>query len=486
MSEHNEFDKSIKNLFNEDPKAPVELNWEAMDIDLPPPPKRDRKYFLLLFLLLLLSSVVYFCFKKKEIVPVQVATTITEKSLTETIDLSTLYDATEQKNQTISPSNDSSTGSLKKDGSSEIQDVELNSHSYHAPRTEEGVVKNVVKKNINQTCSAPQKNKNSTSTSFNKEIRTTSLSTNKTKSSTSSSANKNILPVENRINGTSYQVTDKFDQTTSIASPLLQSNSDLEPSQQSNQQSSLKEVKFLPSIPLGNILSVDRVEEVELNLLPTLANDQNDDENKRFKVSEILVGFGYNNFNLTIDETNVLKDKINNVFGNSFRTGIRFDVDDHWKANLMVSYDRYHSTFEHTRELDPIINAQIGLRTNRKEVTFHNNYTNTIGLQVGLDRRIRLTNQLSLYLGFGVVPTYILSATGKTTDDVLVSSLEEKVGKFSVGAAFNGGILLPITRAINLELNCQFNQFFLNEIFINNGVQTDQQSSFSLRLSHRL
>jgi len=67
VSKDKEFDNYIKGLFNEDPKAPSELRWEAMDFDLPNPkkkePKSNKKYWLLLLLLLFTSSALYLATK---------------------------------------------------------------------------------------------------------------------------------------------------------------------------------------------------------------------------------------------------------------------------------------------------------------------------------------------------------------------------------------------------------------------------------------
>jgi len=48
------------------------------------------------------------------------------------------------------------------------------------------------------------------------------------------------------------------------------------------------------------------------------------------------------------------------------------------------------------------------------------------------------------------------------------------------------GVIVPINQSINVEATYQYNRFLFNNIFINNGIQSNQQNAVSLMITYRL
>jgi len=253
-------------------------------------------------------------------------------------------------------------------------------------------------------------------------------------------------------------------------------------------QSMSSDVEELPTIGMNKLPAFIK-QEISLIGKPTLAyNSDRELPSSQFVMEDLLIGYAGNTYELKIADSNILKDKVSKAYAASFKAGLRFSINRNWKSSLVAKYDRYHSVFEHTRDLDVTYNLEALRKTSRKEFTYKNNYTNTIGLEFGIERRWPLIGQLQACTGIGITPTYSISTSGKTTEGMLVDNLvhDEEVSKISINGGVTLGLIYPISRSINLEAAYQFNNFFLNSIFINNGIHTSKQSNISLGVSYRL
>ncbi len=442
MNEQKEFDKYIKGLFNEDPKVPSELKWEAMDIELPDnvvhSKKSRRKYILFFLFIFLVTSIAYFSINRKDAVKVQTSTAIAEQ-IQEEAKLSApiiekkmddpilTLEAKEASTSTIS--NTTTVQSVQK---AEAKPYNITSIAGYASGNEHSITKqsdNNVKTNVAL-----------------KEVDSSSLNDETTKIVLSRS-----VQVDEPIQKQEYQI-----------------------------------VELLPGKGI-DFLKIDYAKDVTLELNPLFSNNK-DHTNGSFKIKEFFVGYGYNHFKLNVKESNVLKDKVKNVFGQSFNVGLRLDMNKNWRTQIVLKYDRYHSAFDHTRILDPEVDIQNYRIINREEITYHNNFTNTLGLQLGLDRKLSIANHFQIYAGVNIMPTYMLNTTGKTTDDTIVRTLsyDDQNGKLSIAGGLNAGLVFSVNRSVNLELVYQMNQFFFNDIFINDGIKTNQQHAVSLLLTYKL
>lgn len=469
MSDHKEFDNYIKGLFDKDPKVPSELNWEEMNFDLPdttnPVEQTNKsgikKYIGLLLLLLIAVSLIYFGTKKEEITeelrqaPVQLTEQLSEDRTPNTVS-----ETTKQKTQNASA-------------------------SHSTPKQTNPSIARYERDKTRPNPTTHTKKEKALNTSISIALAQSPVTTIKTKSSDADEFinSKEDLSRNFSVNNNTPIIVETPSSTkeiTSSFSPIIKDNS--------TQEIVLQTIENLSAIETSNLSLSSNKNEIELKQIPALSEVKEVKSGNRFKVEEVFVAYGLNNFGLKTDTSNILNEKVNNTIGNSFRMGVRLHLSDNWTANLGAKYDRYHSTFEHTRELEVEYDLPRLVRIYIYEETFHNNYTNTLGIQLGLERRWKIAKQLQLYAGIGITPTYTLSSIGKTTAGTLVDELtyDNQVGKLSMNGGLSAGIIVPINRSINIEAAYQYNKFFLNDIFINKDIHTTQQSTLSLMLSYRL
>ena len=104
-----------------------------------------------------------------------------------------------------------------------------------------------------------------------------------------------------------------------------------------------------------------------------------------------------------------------------------------------------------------------------------------------MERKVYSINQFQLNAGLAVAPTYTLSTNGKTTQNTLVEKLvyDNEISKFSAAGVAKLNAIYAINNSINIEASYQFNQFFVNEIFINTNVFTNRQSIFTFGFAYR-
>ena len=453
MSENKKFDGYIKGLFEEDPEIPSELSWEAMDFDLPNAKvdkQSNRRYLLLLLLLLFLIStaLVYVGSYGNE----EVKALLSRPSPTQASDKM-------EKPHTEEQISIHHTEELSVPANGEERSKALNSPSIESTKT---FITTQENKPSNFRNSAKNLARNSTS----KKV----ISANDQVEDQINSIEKTPEGIGTNINNESTKIASSF--SSKLATNLYQ---DL----------ARQTVQTFSSIPLSK-LNLLAPKELALALKPSLRTPNH--VNKKFGIEAVFFGYGYNSFDLSIEESSSLKNKLNSVLSQSYKAGVRLHLTNKWKMNIMLRYDRFHSTLEYTRDLEPRIDAARLIKIYRKEMIFNNNYTNTIALQAGVERNFHLFNRLNLYGGIGLAPTYTMSSTGKTTDDLTLSALmdDRQVNKLSLSGALSAGVVFPINRSINLELAYQFNKFIGSEIFINNGSSTTQQSSLSLMISYRL
>jgi len=501
MKNHKEFDKYIKGLFEKDPEIPSELNWEAMDFDFPQTTEQNdktnyKKYIGILLLLLFTTSIGYFYFNEMGIF------TKTSSSLLSTdesiFSKSNFRDNVSSRLESKEPTN-LQLNERPTQLVSELSTNESPTSNYtfeeKNKNKDKGIAQNTVtkinastKKSVLQAelstdkKTTPILNKQDDLAS-NNTVKGTNNSTSQTNNLLNVKQNKANLP-KSYIGHTSTIGTNE----TSKAKTKTESNSiETSPvlSQTNLVQSSI--ANPLPRIQISNLPNTEISDLAIATPFPKAKNNVQKSKNK-IKMSEVFIGYGYNTFNLNIDDTDILKDKVNNVRGSSLKAGIRLNKNTDWSVSLLLKYDQYHSTFDHIRALEPIVDFKNLRRIKREEVTFHNNYTNTIGLQIGLERNVKVLNLFQLYAGMNIAPTYTLSAKGKTTENTIVSDLiyDNDISKFALNGGVNLGVIYPINPSLNIELAYQYNRIFLDGIFINNDIITNQQNALFFTISYKL
>ena len=460
MSENN-FDNYIKGLFDEDPEVPSSLAWEAMEFDLPKKTEEKKKqpwkrYLLLLLFLFMGSTIAYLSYQLNHLNDLKGASAIAE-NIPEEKATSTIKNNLNQEASTV-------TNTIQKENNKATQEIIQSSNK------DVSVKKNSITDAVEF--------KKGRSKHLNQGNNQTTNSSNQIITNFFSKKDNVVTNNESNINGSISNDMNNEQNGSKVKSSTSSKNS-IEPSTPSSL------FQLTPPLDLIAIKEV-ATEQKDTPELTLASNEHVEDNDKKSVLQEIFVGYGYNTFKLKVSEANLLNDKLNLALGQSFSAGARLNINDHWKTNLQLRFDRYHSTFEHTRDLEPIINIQEAYKINRKEITYHNNYTNTLGLQLGLERVWKLPNQLHLYTSFVFTPTYILSTEGKTTTGTAVDLLTlNDQSKFSLNGGLKLGLMYPLTESVNIEMGYHFNKFFINEVFINNEVLTNQQNSISFLLAYR-
>jgi len=530
MKEHNEFDDYIKGFFNEEHEVPAELRWEFMDIELPntttPNKSTNRKLWGLLILLFLfiVIPIIFLSIRKQKVSTLKDPTKVVEQIVDEALRSGTNNFKANQKKQAIStdkerqyetiaskieqPENEAITSNAKTnkiDRKNQVVDIStkqngessLIKYNQMLNKAADLNSENLKRDEINPIITMPRKHNKTNALIVNEPVNKSILSNsiksklnekNQDKFDLNYTLQKTNVQ-KNFIENSNSKRKDDFDNSTENIDTKAEHNatgsSVSKINSKSTQESTTRIIEILPIISMNNL---PHLFSKSIELKERQTSFEKDSFDKKSKVAEIVIAFGYNNFNLKIEDTNILKDKISKVRDWSYKAGIKFRLNTNWKTNLYFKYDRYHTKFEHSRDLTPIYDYENFLKIKRKEVTIHNNFTKTLGLQLGLERTLFTINQLQLYTGIGVTPTYTLSTDGKTTGGILVDTLvyNSEVGKLSVQGGLNIGVVYTINASILVEATYQFNQFFGNEIFINNKIQTSKQSVMSLGLIYRL
>lgn len=500
MSEHKEFDDYIKGLFDKDPAVPSELNWEAMDFDLPKtevvpkkkPPKRKYKKYILLLLLFFTTFIGFLGINKYKSNTVQQPVLSSAALQSSELDVPELQASELDVPELNSVASKSTTNYNGKDQSIESLASETN-ESQTRITDDKPMAVGELNTDSRGNNSEPSTIKTSTINAERKTIERKAVEEEfieDAKPLLTETLNQEIteqLPVQSTFYNTDNAIIEKDtkDQLEdNFTTAEVVNKTPIQPSQDRyKEDKKTNDVSLLESISISSLINK---EDLTLLVPETLAKKEN--PKAQSKAVELFVGYGYNTFDINIAESNILQGKLNKDFGKSFSSGIRLDINDSWKTSLQINYDQYHSTFEHIRDLEPVIDFTKFQRVHRQERTFHNNYTNTIGLQLGLERKISLSKSLYLYSGIGIAPTYVLSSKGKTTDGNLIETLtyDNQLNKLSVSGGLNFRLAYAINPALNLEMHYQYNQFLLNGIFINNGVSAKQQNTLSLQLSYQL
>jgi hypothetical protein len=411
MDDNKKFDRYIKGLFEEDPKVPTELSWEAMNFDLP---KQKNKINYRLYILLVLVMMIGFQLCRKEVVLVNnfpINIPIAQHHLIKDSDR-----AKSQKAIVTEQTNTKQTNQANITPSREIP-----KQQFIPEQSNEQVVEEIV---------------------------------------------GDILP--NLI--VQEEIIEKDTNNTSLEN-----------------LSNSEEILVADLIAKIDAQELDYQAELVMNLKPSI--DYPEKKDKKFQTEQFFIGAGLNQFNINTTEGNLLKDKVQSILSKSYFIGARLAIDDHCKLATSIHFDAYHTTFEHTRDLDPIFNPQNLQVTNRQEITFHNNYTNVVGWQFSLERRFHLTKRFDLYGGVNVTPTYTVSSIGKTTKEVEIETLsfdESQNSKFALNSGVSLGTIIPINSFMNVEMSYQYRYFLINDIFINNGLTTNQQNNFSILLSYQV
>lgn len=527
MNKDKEFDDYIKGFFDKDPEVPSELDWEAMDFDLPKPEiaetkeETGNKYkkYLLLLLLLLTAVIGFLNFNKnqsnntaqsvlsKTDLLVDKPKAIADSSAKLIIDEP---EATTNSSSELMVDNDAAiNGHTEKHRSieSKVNTEEVQTGSTNDTSNELGALKtqsqlkegeksgkNSVQKELELLLKDDEVQKLIALITDNEQQEETNKNTNSKPISTNEASAQKPLERQAKQPNTSANIVSSIKQNETkkhlaekdIKTGTINIKSSHTIKKHTEDQSTNNQLSPLSPISL-NSLPIPLSKKIDVALIESYPIEKESNSKTQSKAIEIFAGYGYNIFNLNVAESNPIKENLNSDFGKSFTSGIRFDISNFWQTTLQIKYDQYHSTFEYARDLEPIYNLIGFSKVHRQELTFHNNYTNTLGIQLGVARRFNLS-KLNFYTGIGIAPTYTLSTKGKTLNDNNVNTLiyDKQINRLSVSGNLNLRMTYALNPSLNLEMVYQHNRFLSAGPFINNGSTTKQQNALFLIISYRL
>lgn len=443
MKERDEFDDYVKGLFNEDPKVPSEFSWENMDIELPstakPEEEKDKRKYLLLTLLLAAAFIfgVYF---GSENSPAEEQTHLSDK---------TTEIAEGENVTTVSPFEPVNT-EVKSQGKESAQ------------------------KTIQTGTSTLSSSQVLPVVPDSKEILKTTLVEEVKKDVLNVVSTRGDDKREDEYAGVFNESKEEINQEKTVNGKIQDADTD---------RVILSNFSAVPVKDFSSVISI--TEQALTNFASVRIKETGGKKNQK---PELRLAYGYNTFRLSFNESDVLNNKVESALGNSFALGLRLPVKGGLFLNLAAGLDRYHSTFNHSRDLEPELDFDRGVKIFREEITFHNNFTNTLSVQVGLLQKLVVSKRFEVLGGLALAPTYILSAEGKTTSGVDIEqlSLPADNSRFVWGGNLQLSFAYRLSSNLSAELVYRHGRFLSEGIFINTDTFAKQQNSLSLGLAYRL
>lgn len=495
MREDKEFDDYVKGLFENDPNTPAELEWESMEFELPqtaqPKNKLGRKFLWLLLLPLLFGtcSVGYFYLNNTsslKITNVNNSSNSNEQISDNNANANSALQNTDKENNAIteiSTAEDVTENMVTSTTEKNPQQANLS-----MDKIEKAI--NDVKDNSNNPSMTSDKAKDPELLTNRSHVGNFVISTpviekqnSKSELNTVSKINSStaqVTPISNVVENNNIKTIEKS------SSPLVV----ISDGNKLEQNSFFNSPDYLPvilrdlEIPIREELSDTIVKNLDvLSFDPTIASDAS-----KPKIDAFYIGYGYSRLKLIReDSTDFRRQSLRPGTGKYFYVGARKNLNSFLSANVQLNYDRLHTIFEYSRELDPIFDFQNSSVTYRTENTYHNNYTDLLGVQLGMELRKEVFDKLVGFVGLGVTPAFVLKSTGRTIRNRSVGELiyDDNFSKFSLATTVKAGLNYNIDDTFEIGLCYDLNAVLRNKVFISDYVSSKLQHKLSLSLGYR-
>lgn len=430
MEDQNKIDKYIAGLFEENPEVPAELAWENMDFDLPDHTKGSgnaKKRYLLLVLLLIIGLGSYFFWRVMSNAHIH-----NEQAGRSTV-------SSEVNNRADIESERAANKSLNEKLNSETDlQQRLNSSLDRLRVYDDQMLSNGIQ-------------------SYSSNASVVTLS-----SASDEMYKRDLIGVEEGISA-DWTETPESSNGSQLAYSTIDAGELLPISIPG---------RDVQDIASASILSIVSVEEKE---------------QKRRKAITLLLGSGVNALPLDVEEGNILQDKVSSARGRSYKLGLSYPLSERWQIQASLQYDRMRTIFTHSRDLDPVFDAVQGVRILREERTFHNNYTDLLGLQLGVDRIILILPSLDFTIGPVLAGNYLVNLMGKTTEgeETFPLSIEGSSNRFTISAGLRAGMQFTVNPRTHVGIGLKSQRFITRSVTLNDGVSTNWLHQLSVQLGYR-
>ena len=181
---------------------------------------------------------------------------------------------------------------------------------------------------------------------------------------------------------------------------------------------------FVAQIPSIHFLLSEKSFDFRINL-----NDRNiiSSQEKNPKQA-IFLSFGLNQYRsnyTTANQRIALEIAENETLGETIEIGWNYYLKNKFFVQSGVAYERLHSTFTYSEDLGTTVSFDLGQKTQRNRHIFHNNYLETVQLNLGLGRNFDFGKNWGSDFVVRLSPNYKIKAEGRTlADDFSVLEIE--------------------------------------------------------------
>lgn len=359
--ENSEFDKFIKSNTHQELDVPVGLDWENMNIPLPPPEKKNRKFIFMLWFGLLFfaaGSTIYFYAKnanQNEAIALDKSEKTSSILETETIEKIVVQDFSNKLTPAISGDNVQITNTAKIPFSQKKDN----------------------QKGLNQL----------TNSTINTLIIKDSV--------------KVEIPFSNILNQAKL---------TEVPVSAISKNE-------------IDQLNIASIQSINALLQLSFEKKRKLNI-PTyfVASEKTADPTTKKKKNGLSVTFsvGLNKFNPNYQDGSqaaLLESAEESAIGSAYHLGLEYQLKKGFFTSVGVSYQRLHSTFTFSEELETEIDYSALQKIYRTKRVFYNNYFDFIELNIGGGRSFSFGKNWGSQLALNINPSFNIKSTGRTLGD---------------------------------------------------------------------
>lgn len=459
MKEQNNFDQYINKIFKDEWTTPDELAWEHMDIPIPKKRSKKRGLLILIPFAFLVSSVLIYSLlntNNPSLVVNQNQTpdtsTIVEQNKLVDVKQSTKSEHKLQTSNTSTPTKTITNSIDKTPAKNAI-----------ATQKEQTPPNQTITTNKKLTATVPNPSKQTIHTT------TTTINTNRSSS---------YLPTEPTISIENQQTNQQKPSNQRLPineRTIEQSPTNNQPpiAEKTIKKTVNKTIVFLPSKPMS------QVEQTSESLTFESLNNKKKLSKSASKSIAIFAHAGPNTYTLKTQTDSLPFDQLDASNGLSISLGFRAYIRPKTSLSIGFQYDEYHSIFQHRHEARTYSSADGTTQIVEFDRHYHNNYTRTAGISLGLNQHLPIAKWLEASGGIYLAPSYRLNSTGKTVFNNTVVELSDlpETKKFNLGYGVTGGIAIPVHSNLKLTGGYQLQLTSGKGVFIN-------QTAFS-KMAHR-
>lgn len=489
--ENKDFDKYIKSILSAKEEIPAGLEWENMDIELPSPKEKapNKKWIIsgLLLLLAFLAGGSFYFLKTSDI--------------KNNISTEKLHSESEGSKSNNSFSKKKSAEQSQNKNKNEINFNSIEKKDIINEKDKSKMVKNkeITKETISFSSKETEKvnsNENSFKNSLlQKSSKNKSESLGETNNLTSNGAVQSKPSIsEPSISTKDYSTKpsssfEDFKTFKSFSENLEEGQNDKSGQSQLTISGNLmnrrifSKLEFLHPIPIEFVSNNIEEKKIQAKAIKLPS------KNSQIVRKTLFLKSGINLLNLKYSDSSVVQNKIGAKPGLSFELGFNRSIAKKYYGVFSIGYHEAHTAFTHSRKTKQTLNFKTEKRENHIEHIYHNNYSKLLQATLGLGRKTRITNLLSLKTQIGISTGMLMSIEGQSLDDeeALIQLETLKPNSYinlSLQTAI--GLNYQIGQRYGIEAIYHFNPSLNNHHFIDSSIQLKGMQQFMIGIHYKM